>query len=855
MDFFTKKIDQKIALAKSLDNISDVKVLLQVKIEYSLLFYIAVLKNAYFNSLPLEDREYIDSILQKPTVGDLATAISKLNTSNDKNTRKIVTAISKYPELRNTNIGHGFVFNDGNKDFINKLEELINTIYSGNILATKFDCVYIINQKDQFYSGINFSYDSGMIPWKCPVDAYPFEKNYTYVLLPDNSYCPVVPYICITENEELFLYSKICDLLLGRVLYNQVFSTRQITKDWDTLKELSSFVECGRKICMNKTVVNDFKKNYTKYFEVGIKEKVKQFLEKDKSTVACTIWGHGGVGKTAVIQSIIEEYEVNEKKIFDYIVFLSAKDRLYNYHNGKIEEIRERIDSFSDIIIHINKVIGSENYKIDEIINVNGKILIVIDDLETFNKAEVEKIQDFIKQLDINKHKVVLTTRTNLIIGQEIKTNELTISETQLFLENIFTHDFHDETSLLSIKNDKEIAYKIHELTSGRPIFIYQLAFLILQRGIQNSLNYEIKKSETAVEFLYGRIYDYLSKQAKNIFVAIGQLIQSDDRTGSLNVIKYALDLENEEDVFSEGLDHLIKLRVVELTGDGIYRVYSNEILKIMKSYYSENNKDFPFHIFSKRIEQLKKSSANDVEKILLENANNARFTQSKDDVISNYENILSRKSSPMEIQLEALIQLSSYLYNELADYDATLDLMKKNYSKFKEQPEFVQFYSSVLWASKMKEQAIKVLQEYLASKSLESAINIELFCSLAIKKSMYLVDKREEIKNSYDYDVTDKLKKNKRDFFTFLDDIGRPLIQQLYKIELNSLSDKQKQNYFTAVYHCIDIYCRASKLIEILGHKNIILKKFGDNIDYYNRINYKFQNIEQYQKQQKNNY
>ena len=91
-----------------------------------------------------------------------------------------------------------------------------------------------------------------------------------------------------------------------------------------------------------------------------------------------------------------------------------------------------------------------------------------------------------------------------------------------------------------SIKNDKEIANRIHELTSGRPIFIYQLAFLILQRGIQNSLNYEIKKSETAVEFLYGRIYDYLSKQAKNIFVAIGQLIQSDDRTGSLNVIKYA---------------------------------------------------------------------------------------------------------------------------------------------------------------------------------------------------------------------------------------------------------------------------------------------------------------------------
>ena len=119
----------------------------------------------------------------------------------------------------------------------------------------------------------------------------------------------------------------------------------------------------------------------------------------------------------------------------------------------------------------------------------------------------------------------------------------------------------------------------------------------------------------------------------------------------------------------------------------------------------------------------------------------------------------------------------------------------------------------------------------------------------------MYLVDKREEIKNSYEYDIGNKLRKNKKEFFTFLEEIGRPLIQYLYKIELNNLNDKQKQNYFTAIYHCIDIFCRTSQLIEILGHKNIILKKFGDNKEYYNKINYKFQNIEQYQKQQKRNY
>ncbi|WP_296012449.1 NB-ARC domain-containing protein [uncultured Treponema sp.] len=467
MDYFTKKIDQKIALAKNLENYSELKILLQVKIEYALLFMLSLLRNRNFGSLKIEEQEYINRLLVKPSVGDLAQVITKLNISNDKNTKKIVNAISKYPELRNVSIGHGFTFEDGNQNFIKKFEDLSSVIYDGVIMSSDYDYIFVLDKKDSFYLGINFSYNDGMISWKCPVSNFSFQKESTYILASDNNYFFTMPYIWINNNEELYLYSKIVDPLLGRILYNQIFTTRQITKDWDSLEDISLITDdIGRKICVNKTIVNDFKRNYTKYFEVGIKDKIKEFLEKDKSTVSCTIWGHGGVGKTAVIQSIIEEYENSERKIFDYIVFLSAKDRLYNYKNGKIEEIRERIDSFSDIIFKINEVIGSDLNTIDSIVSINGKILIVIDDLETFNKSEVEKIQCFIKKLDINKHKVVLTTRTNLIIGQEIKTNELNISETQVFLSNIFTHDIKDTSMLTSIQKDKIFLERIQKLTS-----------------------------------------------------------------------------------------------------------------------------------------------------------------------------------------------------------------------------------------------------------------------------------------------------------------------------------------------------------------------------------------------------
>ncbi len=370
-----------------------------------------------------------------------------------------------------------------------------------------------------------------------------------------------------------------------------------------------------------------------------------------------------------------------------------------------------------------------------------------------------------------------------------------------------------------------------------------------MQRGISNALKFDIKASDTAVDFLYGRIYDYLSILGKKIFIAIGQLIQTDDRTGSLNIIKYALDMEKDEDSFSEGLNELIKLKVIELTTDGIYRVYSNEILKIMKKYYSERGNDFPTEIFEKHLEQLRKSSSNDVEKMLLENANNARFTQSKKDVINNYENILSRDSAPMEIKLEALIQYTSYLYNELADYEATLKLMNSNYSLFKNQPEYIQFYSSILWASKLKEQAIKVLEKYVDGKEIKSNIDIEIFCSLAIKKSIYIIDVREELKNSYGYDGSFKLKQQKKSFFDYLERIGRPLIQYLYITDIENIDDKLKQNLFTAIYHSIDVFCRVSKLIEILGHKNMILSKFKSNKEYYNKLDCKFFNIERYKR------
>ena len=75
MDYFSKKIDQKINFAKELENVSQLKIFLQVKIEYSLLFLLIYYKNKNFNLLELEDQEYINKLLVRPTIGDIVDAI------------------------------------------------------------------------------------------------------------------------------------------------------------------------------------------------------------------------------------------------------------------------------------------------------------------------------------------------------------------------------------------------------------------------------------------------------------------------------------------------------------------------------------------------------------------------------------------------------------------------------------------------------------------------------------------------------------------------------------------------------------------------------------------------------------
>lgn len=502
MDYIFHLLNRKLNYYQTLGKDRDTAEYYRVKVEYAFILIMAYLWNQNLSSLDGDEKEYIFSKINMPSIGSIVDVARKLDINKVVfNSKKINEAINSYPKLRNERLGHGFVFEDGLEDYLKALRTVWQSIYeSTSLLRDSFDIVLVTDDTNGTYKGISFKPDGiNFVPWACPSQVFHFDVGGVYLFDANSKYLRISPFVHATVDEEFYIFKNIEENLTGKVRYNQLVRTGNISIEWEELSNVSLENSAFRRKSVNGTIISTINKNYKRYIEIGIlKKKVVNFLLRDKASVCATIWGHGGVGKTATVQSICEDLANAPNKRFDYIVFASAKDRYYNYYTGDIETIEGNIDSFDGLIRSINRVIyGNESSDSSLIVKNENRILVVIDDYETFPADEKQKIEDFIRSLDINHHKVLITTRANLIVGDEFQTNELDTEETKSFLLEILRSEFEDydistyEDDLLA--DDK---YKlVHEITSGRPLFVYQFAYIWVQVGkIQEALKRKIKQ-------------------------------------------------------------------------------------------------------------------------------------------------------------------------------------------------------------------------------------------------------------------------------------------------------------------------------------------------------------------------
>lgn len=207
--------------------------------------------------------------------------------------------------------------------------------------------------------GILYRADGDYINWNQREKDCSLE-NALYLTDDKNHYYKISPFIYM-EGERIYTFRCIDELLLGKFKYNRLFETETITKEWNEFKNIQISEDGFKKISLNGTIINKFENNYSsfQYIETqSIQKKIEDFIN-NQSCVYATLWGHGGVGKTAAVQNFCEKLETDSERKFDYILFVSAKDRLYDSYTGTIKPIQDNA-TFVTIIKNLNRLIRNE---------------------------------------------------------------------------------------------------------------------------------------------------------------------------------------------------------------------------------------------------------------------------------------------------------------------------------------------------------------------------------------------------------------------------------------------------------------------------------------------------------------
>lgn len=836
MDYIASKLRRKICYLESEKDNAELAIMYRSLIEYYLIRTLGFLWNKNLSRLEIDQKERLYRNIQKLTNGIIVESCKILDIENEVFVNKTIEElIDSYPRIRNDYIGHGFTYEDNIEDLVSSLRDITGKIEKLNsyLFQNDFDLVLIKSIKNDDYTGISFKKDgSDYSFWFCKKNMRSFEINDLYLKSEDNDYFRVSPFLLISNDDEFYIMSKVKEKLIGKIKYVRLLKSGKIYIDCNEIKNIIIEDDGTKKCSLNGTIINNFKPNYTKYIELSIKDDIKNFLLRNRANVAATIWGHGGVGKTATIQCICEDLFNDSKKVFDYILFFSAKDRMFNIHTGVIEAIEQKHNSFQEIIREINIIINDvdENdesvYDRQLIYHCDLRLLLVIDDFETFKMAERNEIKDFIANLNVAKHKVLVTTRINEIIGEEFQTDELSEDRTIEFLIQVLKNDYQSlyNQNIISDLNSERYKKDIWSLTSGRPLFIFFYANILGQTGaVQNSISKDITNSDAAREFLFGRTYTYLNQTAKDLFDAINLIVKVDDLSNALSKLRHILKLDNDDDEykFEKAVKDLERLRIIQVDDDRTFlTVYSKEILQSMHDSFEKRDESWK-SMCKSLYSKINKDKSLDNHVALLNNANASRFSKNENEVISLYKEILNKTKVSEEIKVQSVLNLSYYMI-ERGKRDEALNLLKKYHENFKENLRYLKMTSIYFWGSgtiKEKKYSIRILSEYFSNNSnLDFNLKSELMGMLVLYKSNLEISEwnnlhdESRFKKINENDFKNRRNKIYKEFELLFNHWGVKLYQFISDKKLDDFSSGARTNIISSLYHFIDICIKIRK-------------------------------------------
>lgn len=754
MNYISRKLREYINICEGQNNIKDYSQYLHVYVQYNILLCLGTLYNIYKKS---DLKNFNENQIILPTLGALVNCCKQLN-----NQLKVFPLwekqeriFSDYIKFRNDWSGHGFEFSYDNQMQIEKLTGFYKDLEKGDLfISESFNIVKVKSISETHYSGINYTYDGKLVPWKCKKNEHLIFESDTVYLQTQNiatkiapgimggliKYYKISPFIDI-DDKGFWSFQNIQEPLIGRIIYNNMFGTDKKTEIYNQFEKIGLLeteeFQIREASKVNRTIRNKYENVYEKYISLNSDTnqdpfiiEIKKFL-KNSSTTLATIWGHGGVGKTASLQKLCDDLFFQEKKIltrenlyFDYIIFLSAKDRKYNYYTGQIEEIKgDRLTTYEDLIKSINELIFNDsNTSSDKIIkDFVGRMLLVIDDFETLKGEERKSIINFLEQLNVIHHRVIVTTRIATGFGKEIERKELDIDSTSKFLIEILKEHFGERKqfgNLIDQLEGPEISRKIHDITSGRPVFIFHFAHLLEQnQNLEQIIKIDIKNNSEALEFLYGRFYDYLDDNTRIVFKSLPLIINKTDLSCRLSNLKYIIDLN--ESQFNRSIRILEKLRIISLTENRDFlSIYTKEILQIMEKKIHEDDQ-LRNQINNKLQNEnliLKGSNKTVFEQILNNLTTQMKLNIKVTDIVDGFERLIKDSDFSLEERVTAFTLLIDFLACRKSRNDLAIDLCNEYSLYFKDDSRYTWAYFNVLKRAGDLVTAITMAETYLDS-------------------------------------------------------------------------------------------------------------------------------------------
>lgn len=482
------------------------------------------------------------------------------------------------------------------------------------------------------------------------------------------------------------------------------------------------------KTSSNGTIMNKFDVNYKKYMRTPVEEDIFKYLSDNTSNVQATLWGHGGVGKTAAVQFVCENiFHGNEAVNYKYVIFTTAKDRKFDPKSGEIVKL-ENLKSYSDIIQQMMLIIFEESVSDDpktiieceeRLAKVEDKLLLVVDDYETYSDEDKQSIQEFVNQLDLNYHRVIITTRNiRLANGIPIQTNEFDENDTIKFFESIIENEYPKfQVQAREIIADAKNRKSIHDATEGRAISIHHFVSLLVQYGFSDTLLQELHNSENMSKFLYDRIYDLLSDDAKKVFCCISLLVNKESLF-SVETLEYVVDGIINESFLDDSLEELIDQKVIEKTGtEFLYRVYATNIISEMTARYEKMDSGIKDLIEEKKKRLGGSFVVASIDSALLNAARKTKISGTYEEVKEKYIYVIKKKKADQQIKREAIKEYLEYVAVTRKDSRDILDYKKYVYLENDEEMEDV--YIKSLWNidEKGRKEAVEILLRQESTK------------------------------------------------------------------------------------------------------------------------------------------